>query len=477
MKERWMKILFMTLTILIFTGCGVKNAEREKDNSEAISDEAVSSSVISGGAVSEGAASGDAIREGAVSGNAISGNAISGSVVSGKDVEAAHIGQSFFENDDNWYDWQDGEDEDYAALIQYRLNKKTKVREIKMEIDQVEWVSNHWLYYRAWSDEKSDNGNDVLWRIPIRKTKNGDRLLIKKKEKVMEADVIWVSYATDSYLILEIGEEAGGETEICKYDLKTKKKKRLMSNKGNLGFLDLVGHYINDQKISWQQNYCFMIDGELIEEAKDKLYRLNPETGEAAVIFSKPNEERIEYVFYQGEFYFENDSALYHYNRASKKAECLITKQKMMKAVGKLKSAEIKKLTLKDIVPYKGKIYLPFGVKWKRADPDTGREAVYERDELFYMKIGQPDKILLEDKLIDYLDEDGEFGKYKTEKGVPYFSYTYEYLEFEGKKAVFEYMEYLEEEEDFESGDFYVGYDIATKKGSEMEDYEYEEED
>ncbi len=475
MKERWNKIFFMVLIVLIFTGCGVKNTEREKDSSETIRKEAASGSVISGGAVSEGAVSegvvsGGAVSDGAVSGRAVSGDVVSGSVVSEKDVEAAHIGQSFFENDDNWYDWQDGADEEYAALIQYRLNKKTKVREIKMEIDQVEWVSNNWLYYRVQDEQDSD----VLWRIPIRKTKTGDRLQIKKKERVMEADVIWVSYATDSYLILEIGEEAGEETGIYKYDLKKKKKNRLMSNKGNLGFLDLTGHYIDDQKISWQQNYCFMIDGELIEESEDKLYRLNPETEKAAVIFSKPNEERIEYVFYQGEFYFENDSALYHYNRESKKAECLITKKKMMKAVGKLKSAEIKKLTLRDIVPYKDKFYLPFGVQWKKEDPDTGKEAVYERDELFYIKTGQPDKIFFEDKLMDYLDEDGEFGEYKIKKGIPYFSYSYEYQEFEGKMAVFEYMEYLEEEKDFEMSGIYVGYDIASKKGRELDDDEYE---
>lgn len=51
MKERWNKIFFMVLIVLIFTGCGVKNTEREKDSSETIRKEAASGSVISGGAV------------------------------------------------------------------------------------------------------------------------------------------------------------------------------------------------------------------------------------------------------------------------------------------------------------------------------------------------------------------------------------------------------------------------------------------
>ena len=478
MKEKWIKIFFMMLTVVIFTGCGVKNTEREKSSRKAISGGAVSSGVVSDSAVSEGAISGSIVSEGTISEGAISGDAISGSVVSGKDVEAGHIGQSFFENDDNWYDWQDGEEDDYAALIQYRLDKKTKVREIKMDIEQVEWVSNDWLYYSAGNENKRDKYNDILWRIPIRKTKNGDRLLIKKKEKVMKADNIWVSYATDSYVIMEtIGEEDDAEAEIYKYDLRTKKKTKLMPNEGALDFLDLRGRYIDDQKITWQQNYCFMIDGELIVQSPDKLYRLNPETGRATAIFSKTETEDIEYVFYQGEFYFENDSALYHYNKDSKKAECIISKKKMMKAVGELKLAEIKELTLRDIVPYKGKVYLPFKVQWKEKDSETGKETICERDELFYIKMGQPDKLFCENKLNDYLDEDGEYEEYKTEKGVSYLAYSYKYKEFEGKMAVFEYMVYSEEEENFEKTGSYVGYDITTKKGRELDEEEYEAED
>lgn len=51
----------------------------------------------------------------------------------------------------------------------------------------------------------------------------------------MKTEDIGVSYATDSYLIQETGGvRIMGNTQIYKYDLRTKKKTRLLSNEANL---------------------------------------------------------------------------------------------------------------------------------------------------------------------------------------------------------------------------------------------------
>lgn len=442
--SKWVAaIFFMLLAASIFTGCGAKGPAEVTDG-----------------------------------GGVISGGVVSGSDIAERDVGIGHIGQSYFENDDNWYDWQNGENEEYAALIQYHLDKKTKVREIKMEIDQVEWVTNDWLYYRTYED--GSLGNSILWRMPIQKTENGDRLLTGEKEKLLEGLDLWIDYATDSYLILgHYTDDSGQETEIYKYDLRTKKKKVLMKGKGDPGALELKGHYMDGQKVSAGQNYSFMIDGELIMESWDALYRLNPETEKVTAIFSKPKKSGcITYAFYQGEFYFECDNALYYYNRDTRKPECCISKKKMMETVGKLKSAEIKDLRLYEMVLYKDKMYLPFEVQWKKKDPDTGKETIYERDELYYVKMGQSDTLHCEDKLIDYLDKDGIFGKCQQERGGIYFDYAYEYEGFKNGEAVFAYMEYMEDEQYFDWSGYYVGYDIVTKKGEDLEEnWELEEEE
>ena len=85
--------------------------------------------------------------------------------------------------------------------------------------------------------------------------------------------------------------------------------------------------------------------------------------------------------------------------------------------------------------------------------------------------------MIYEDKLNDYLDKDGKFEKCELEEGGTYFGYSYEYEVFNDGKAIFAYMEYLEEEKDFERSGYFAGYDVDTKKGEELEDEEDWEED
>lgn len=438
MKRMVMKICLMMLAVGIFTGCGAADPAGETGSPNIVSSDVVSKGAVSGGA-------------------------ISGSAPSGKDVSITHLGQSLYENDDNWYDYQDGTSGEYAELIQYRLDKRTRVRGIKMEINRVEWVSNEWIYYTTWKDYDYE----ILWRIPIKKTKDGDRLLTEKKEKILEAEEICVDYVTDSYLILDLMEDSEG---IYKYDLKTKKRKKLISGEGSASVLFVSDHYLDDQFVITQYGYGFMIEGELFAETSENLYLLNPETEKVTSICSLPGDEFIEYGFHRGEFYFATGNSLYRYNKDSRKAECIISEKKMIEAVEKLKSMKVKKLTLQEIIFHKDKMYLPFEMRWKKKNPDTGKETVYKRTELFYMKIGQPDRILHEDKLTNYLDKQGKFKKYDTKKGVPHYLHTCEYGSSGDGKIIFE----IRDEED-EEGTIYYYYDIDTKKTEKL-DWEDQEE-
>ena len=106
-KAEWIKASFMVLAVIFLYGCA--------------------NSPVSG--------TGTYTAGGIIGENAITGEAISGSIVSVRDDGSEKNGKSRYENDDNRYK----ENEEFDGLIQYRLDG-TKVREIELQIDEVQWV-------------------------------------------------------------------------------------------------------------------------------------------------------------------------------------------------------------------------------------------------------------------------------------------------------------------------------------------------
>ena len=160
MEHQGFKVFFMMLAVIFLYGCA--NAPVSGTGTY------TAGGIVGESTVSGGSASDRSVSRETISGNAITGEGISGSIASVKEDGFEKNGKSRYENDDNRYK----ENEEFDGLIQYRLDG-TKVREIELRIDCVQWVSNEWIYYTSWDEEYQD----ALYRIPIEKTKKGGQKL------------------------------------------------------------------------------------------------------------------------------------------------------------------------------------------------------------------------------------------------------------------------------------------------------------
>ncbi len=123
------------------------------------------------------------------------GEAVSGSVAAEDDGGLDVRNQDCRENSNCHYDIvRDKEDNPYVA--QSDLAGK-QIKKIRFDIDGIEWVTDEWIYYTTVRDE------DILWRMPVKKTERGEKLLTERKEKVLEG-CNEVYYATDLYVITDV---------------------------------------------------------------------------------------------------------------------------------------------------------------------------------------------------------------------------------------------------------------------------------
>lgn len=366
-----MKIASLVLAVGLFTGCSVTNTANDTPGA--------------------------------------SGGAVSGSVASeeGKE-ELAVQKRSYLENSDNRYDISYGDDYN-GVLIQYRLDG-TLVKKSKTEIEDIEWVTDEWLYYRT-ENEKTDM--ETLWRIPIKKTEKGDQLLTDKKEKVLKLYSMQIEYVTDSYIIMDIYQDGDAKNKklsgICKYDLKTGKLTELISKD-------------EEADSVWGSEYPLMWEGNLLFEGYEKLYILNPEKEHVSSCYSFGESEYLDDGAITGnEFYFLVSDKLYRYNFHTKKTECVISDKKFLKAVQNLNLGNIKSFYTEEMYLNQGRVYFCVEIEWTKKK-GSEQECHYNKDELFSVSLDDPGKIRHEDKLMDYLDQKGKFRKYSYGTGWSYYS-------------------------------------------------------
>ena len=325
-----------------------------------------------------------------------SGGAVSGSVAAeDEEIEPAGRNQSYMENSDNRYDILYEEDRDECILAQYRLDG-TLVKKGRIEGEDIEWVTDEWLYYGT-IDKKE---NDILWRIPIKKTAKGDRLLTDKKEKVLKAWSIDVSYITDTYIIAEIWDGKKEHDGVCKYEL----------GSGKLTPLIPYSDEEDEAECLWTSEYPIMWQGELFFEGLDEVYLLDPEKEQVSSICPLGGSEDLDDCALTGnEFYFLINNKLYQYNCSSKKLKCVIPEKEFLKEVRKLKLGRVGEIYIDEMYLNQGRLYFFTDVLWTGKDANSKKELSYNKDELFSVAIDDLEGIRHEDKLMDYLDKKGKY--------------------------------------------------------------------
>lgn len=334
-----------------------------------------------------------------------SGGAVSGSVAAEDgEIEPAGLNQSYMENSDNRYDMLYDEDRDICFIAQYRLDG-TLVKKNKIDGEDIEWVTDEWLYYST-IDKKE---NDILWRIPIKKTEKGDRLLTDKKEKVLKAYSIVIDYITDAYIIMEIWDGKKEHDGVCKYELESGKLTQLIPEE-------------EDAECLWTSEYPVVWQGELFFEGYDEFYLLNPEKEQVASICPLGRSDSVDdYALTGNEFYFLSGNKLYQYHCSSKKLKCVISEKAFLKEVKKLKLGSVEEIYIEDMYLNQGRLYFFTDVYWTEKDGSSGKEISYSKDELFSAAIDDLEKIRHEDKLMDYLDKKGKYenSEWERELGLP----------------------------------------------------------
>lgn len=225
MRKMMMKIASLALAVSLLTGCRISNTAKGTPE-------------ISGGAVSESVA-------------------VFPRQAGSKDA-----------NDNNKYAvarWRD-------ALFQGSLDAEPDQYDqtVYMDISSVEWVTNDWIYYTAYGDTEEE----WLWRMPIEKTKKGNKPRKEKKEKIFKKYEVSVIYATDTYLIVKICDDEEFHYCLCKYDLGTKKLTELT------GYRELGDFWFpatDESDNPMVVNGDLLIEGE--ENGEERLFRVNLETG------------------------------------------------------------------------------------------------------------------------------------------------------------------------------------------------------
>lgn len=364
MKKVLMKICSLVLAVSLFTGCSAMNT-------------AGGTQVASKGTVS-----------GSVAAEAGSG-------------ELSGESRSYRKNSDNWYDVSDEED---GMLIQYRLDG-TRVKKISMDISQLGWVTDDFLYYIT-VDKKL---KDVLWKVPIKKTEQGDQLQTDKKEKLVKATSVNVIYGTDEFLMLEIynGNKEPEQYEVSRYDCRTGEIGGFMTEEEGMSVL-------------WGREYPLMWGGKLLfyHEAEQFLAALVPQTGEILSIYSlKEFDYEMPYVFTGDDLYFFSGDDLYRLRCSEKEMKCVISGKEFLKSVRKLKPGKETGCEVRGMYLDQDRLYFRTYMEYSEKDKASGDKVIYQKEGLFRVSIDDFGTIIYEDKLMDYLDRKG---KYKTNGKKPF---------------------------------------------------------
>lgn len=384
-----------------------------------------------------------------------SGRAVEGSEAMEEKEEDTRKELRWDGNSDNRYEVDDWK----GTLIQYSLDG-TRIKSIKMGSgkadEELEWVTDQWIYYTT----VNKIYDDVLWRIPVRKTEKGDRILLEKKEKIFTTPAdLSICYADDAYLILDLDDDGEEDTGLYRYDLTDKKVEKILGDR-YLSVLETEFYPLLSE------------EGELFIESMDKedmtrLSRLDPDTGKLHHISAYGSKGYCgsDDWIQMGDFlWILIDTTLYQYNSQNDEMECVVPYKGFQAEVKKLKSGrkikgELDDIFLDDIFLENGRMYFPVWIQW------MDKDSQYTKEELFSAPIHDLSRLRHENEIMESLEEEGKemYVKYqyspdKAGTSLWYCYHTGCICDFRDGKIYYEY----EKEKKKEAESRYIIYDLHT---------------
>ncbi len=326
-----------------------------------------------------------------VSGEAVSGEAVSVEEESGRGKKYPYC------NDDNYYIVDEAE-----GLSQYRLDGTKVDMSVPKEVDDVEtylfWVDNEWMYYSLIGDNDKDGKEfkewEELWRVPIRKEEDGDRVLWEKREKLfrkMDFSTNQDSFYVGEDFIIYSG-NTSDFTNYYRFDLKTREETTLWE-KGVSS--ELYGCLAMEDYISaFEQGTAVFLDSD--HDDMDSLYVLDLKKWKARKIYNCKSDysDMAWRTLYDGEAVLfipgQWGGEVWRCPGDADEASCLISKEQLMKEIVKVDPWGFAKekfvdLYLAEMYLYQGRLYLDVVVEWNREEKKKeGKVKVHYNGNLMF---------------------------------------------------------------------------------------------
>lgn len=303
-----------------------------------------------------------------------------------------------------------------------------------MDIYELQWVTNEWLYYTTYDE----TGKEWLYRVPVERSVKMGRPQKNKKEKLCKAQDLDVTYATEDYLVVIRCGDTKYDYELCRFDLDTRRQTVLLGHKEAGGVPDILD----------DRDGPVWINGNLIVEGAKKLFLLNPDTGESEEIYSWHigDEDDGIYAYKQigSSLYFLLGDNLYQYDGITGKVTLLVRKAVFREAVEKATGKKLQDVGIETLFAEKDSLYFMIETEWE--ERKAGKRTEFDKQELFRAPVRDPQSLRREDELMDYLDKKGEYyllDEEDEEVGLPMYSYDSSiedmsdgriYVQYEGKK-------------------------------------------
>lgn len=356
------------------------------------------------------------------------GEVVSESAVVQKVSEPLVKRKSRYANTDNMY--QVGKE---GGILERCNMEGTVLESIIMDIDEVSWVTDHWLYYIRGVD-------GVLCRIPIEKSAGGDILRQEKEERLpgITKDSAVVVYAGDTWLLMLVSDNYG-ESALFKYDIEKRMPKELIGPEEN------VWVYFTEDE------YPAILEDGLVVMSEKKVFHLNPVTEENKLIYSS-NRMNREWHYSGDVLYFRVESDLYLYDGISEKAKCILAESDIIEKCERQRNRRLQYAWIRSMYIYQGRWY--FYVHVREENENKGKED----EELYSISIDKHKKIKYEEKMMNYFEQKSEYRKeYNGYAGIDgYYVNKCRFVGFSDGKVLASYPE--------GGNTHYIVYDLATKR-------------
>jgi len=345
----------------------------------------------------------------------------------------------------------------------YDIDEWDTILEVPSKFSELLYVTNAWLYY-SYDIIEDDYEKTVIYRVPLKRKKNIEKPIWKKKEYLMTVDGYFDGpnfYTNDTYVIFIISASDDLQYSLYKFDLTTKKKELIKKLSQNW----LVQFYDNNYSLIHIGKKLLI--NESVGNTEENIWLLDPEKGEMKKILSFHGSQWLEVLAVKGQqfFYCYNDE-IYCYDILKGKSICLAMKNTINTTLKELflnsEKIHLQCYELSDGFIYNNKLYMAVDVYGNRQETVRDGEKTkkkitreYDRQILLCIDTEYQNDIQIEAELYNYLEKNDPFIKdvYEGE----YIAETYsEYAGHVHKRCIIE-ME-----------NNYIQYNLDTKEITEF---------